>query len=343
MAKAKKAKIKKAKRSTQLPLDDVRWIPVAKIIEWLLPHIDNKILIAHDLTEALASKKIRCMRRIVTGPADDAAQRAMELKQRVPGATLLTRSSDGTLFAEPFFGPVHHRLFKAIDRVRASHGEEITPQLIIDSMGRDADKILSDGNTVGQYIKALAAEAILPPNVLGHRELVPASLWVECCFMYSNGDIGIAVPPSTNHVPLFISWARKSAFYLWQPDCVKVWPVLKPREIDGRKAKPRPARKRLTRKASERVGTGSAKEAGDSVVASGSPQATDAGDMAAVAERRKRKRRGKLTAEQIEAGRAYLRDHPELKPKQAHPGLIKVLKLRSNVSYVTLWRAFFRK
>ena len=63
MAKAKKAKIKKAKPSTQLPLDDMRWRPVAEIVEKLLPHIGNKVLIAHDLTKALASEKIRCMRR----------------------------------------------------------------------------------------------------------------------------------------------------------------------------------------------------------------------------------------------------------------------------------------
>jgi hypothetical protein len=63
MAKSKRATTKKAKQSTQLPLDDMRWRPIAEIIEQLIPHIGNKILIAYDLTEALASEKIRCMRR----------------------------------------------------------------------------------------------------------------------------------------------------------------------------------------------------------------------------------------------------------------------------------------
>ena len=236
MAKARKStvnksKVKKAKQSRELPLDDMRWRRVAEIGDRLFPHIGDRNLIAHDLTQAVANEKIHCMRRIVTGPADDAAQRAIELKQRVPGATLLTRSSDGTLTAELFVGPLHHRLFRAIDRVRASHGEELTPQLIIDSMGSDANAILSDGNTVGQYIKGLAVEAILPSSVPGHRELVPASFWVEFCFMYSNGDIGIAVPPFNNHVPLFLSWARKSVFYLWEPDCVNGWPALAPQPV----------------------------------------------------------------------------------------------------------------
>jgi hypothetical protein len=63
MVKAKKTKTKKAKQSTQLPLDDMRWRPLAEIIERLVPHIDNKILIAYDLTKALTSEKIHCMRR----------------------------------------------------------------------------------------------------------------------------------------------------------------------------------------------------------------------------------------------------------------------------------------
>jgi hypothetical protein len=62
MAKAKK-EINKAGQSTQLPLDDMRWRPLAKIIERLFPIIGNKGLIAQDLTEALASGKIRCKRR----------------------------------------------------------------------------------------------------------------------------------------------------------------------------------------------------------------------------------------------------------------------------------------
>jgi hypothetical protein len=50
------------------PLDDMRWRPADEIIERLFPHIGSKILIAHDLTEALASEKVHCMRRrIVIG------------------------------------------------------------------------------------------------------------------------------------------------------------------------------------------------------------------------------------------------------------------------------------
>jgi hypothetical protein len=69
MAKVKKTKIEKAKKSTQskqLPLDDMlRWRPVAEITERLFSHIGNKDLTAHELTEALAREKIRCMRRNV--------------------------------------------------------------------------------------------------------------------------------------------------------------------------------------------------------------------------------------------------------------------------------------
>ena len=107
-------------------------------------------------------------------------------------------------------------------------------------------------------------------------------------------------------------------FYVWEPE--KVWPTL-----DARKAKPR--RKRSTQKA----GTDSAIEA--------SAGSITAGDTAAVAV--KRKRRGKLTAEQIMRGRDYLRGHPELTRKQAYPGLRRVMK--SRVSDTTLWRAFFQK
>jgi hypothetical protein len=67
MAKAKEAKTKKAneaEQSTQLPLDDMRrWRPVAEITRQLLPHVDDNDLIAYELTEAVASEKIRCIRR----------------------------------------------------------------------------------------------------------------------------------------------------------------------------------------------------------------------------------------------------------------------------------------
>jgi hypothetical protein len=122
---------------------------------------------------------------------------------------------------------------------------------------------------------------------------------------------------------------------------LKVLPAPTTKEIGARKAKPRPARKRSTRKTSQRVGTGSAIEAGDSAAACGSQPVTEAGDTAAVAVRPKRKRKGKLTAEQIADGHTYLRNHPALRPKQAYPELCKVLK--SRVSDATLWRAFFQK
>jgi DnaB-like helicase N terminal domain len=224
MAKAKKAKIKNAKQSTQLPLDDVRWRPVAEIVERLFPHISDRILIAHDLTEALASKKIRCMRRVVMGPADAAERRDIELEQQVLGAALLNQSLEVTLSAEHFSVPLHRQLFETIARVRALHGV-ITPQLIIASMGGDAGIIFADGITVGQYVEGLAAEASLPRNVPGHRELVLASFWVEHCFTYSNGDICVGVRPPNHHGPWSFTWT-KSAFYLWQPDCLKTWPAL---------------------------------------------------------------------------------------------------------------------
>jgi hypothetical protein len=97
----------------------------------------------------------------------------------------------------------------------------------------------------------------------------------------------------------------------------------------AKQAKPRPARKRSTRKALQRVGT------------AGALNATEAGDTAALVGRRKRMRKGKLTAEQIKDGRAYLRDHPTLKPKQSYPKLLEMLN--TDVSETTLWRRFFSK
>jgi hypothetical protein len=278
MAKAKKAKIKKAKKaeqSKQQPLDDMRWKPVAEIAEKLLPHIGNKVLIARDLTEALASEKIRCMRR---------------------------------------------------------HTNEYPLKV----------KKLSDEEIYALLSKKTPREIDQPT---GHRELVLASFWNAYCVACSpHGDIrvGFRLPP-THHGPSgpSFTWTGNWIFYLWLPDCVKVWPALTPQEIDARRAKPRPARKRSTRRPSLQDGTGSAIEAGDSAAASGSLNATKAGDTTTVAGMLKRKRRGKLTVEQIRVGRAYLLNHPKLKPKQAYPELRKVLN--SDVSDTTLWRAFFRK
>jgi hypothetical protein len=87
----------KAKQSTQLPLDDMRWRPDVELVEKLLPHIGDKILIAHDLTEAVASKKIHCMRRIVMGPADAAGLYDIELEQVILGAALLNQSFEAKL------------------------------------------------------------------------------------------------------------------------------------------------------------------------------------------------------------------------------------------------------
>jgi hypothetical protein len=95
----------------------------------------------------------------------------------------------------------------------------------------------------------------------------------------------------------------------------------------AKQAKPRPARKRSTRKALQRVGT------------AGALNATEAGDTAALVGGVKRKRKGKLTEEQKTDGRAYLRDHQNLKPKQSYSELKKLL--HTNVGDTTLWRAFF--
>ncbi|MGY8668759.1 hypothetical protein Q3C01_41215 [Bradyrhizobium sp. UFLA05-109] len=270
MAKTKKSKIKKArkaKQSTQLVFDDSRWMPLAEITERLSRHIGHKNLIARDLTEALVSEKIRCMRRY---------------------------AGEHTLSIQDF---------------------------------TDAE------------LEVIANKKIEMDDQPASPELLPASFWGDHYLAYwVNGDIRVAFRlPTGPSFTLTANWV----FYLWEPDCVKAWPALAPQEIDARKAKPRSARKRSTRKASQRVGTGSAIKAGDSAAASGSLYATEAGDTAAVAGRLKRKRRGKLTAEQIKGGLAYLRDHPELKPKQAYPGLRRVLN--SDVGDTTLWRAFFRK
>lgn len=269
------AKVKKAKQSTQLPLDDMRWWPVGEIARRLLPHFGDNVLIADDLTKTLASDKIRCMRRY---------------------------TNEHTL-------SIHELTDAELDAIE----------------------------------KGKVAHEMCHHQPTGHSELVPASFWWVDQYLAcsANGDIRAAFRLPADHCgpsrPSFTLMAN-SVFYLWQPDCVRVWPALQ--EIDARKAKPRPARKRSTRKAPQRVGTGSAIEAADNAAASGSLNATKAGDTAAVVGRLKRKRKGKLTAEQIQDGLAYLRDHPNLKPKQAYPGLRKVLN--SDVSDTTLWRVFFR-
>lgn len=170
MAKAKKAKIKKAEQSTQLPLDDMRWRPVAEIVEKLLPHIGNKVLVAQDLTKALASEKIRCMRR---------------------------HSNEHTLKIEK----------------------------------------LSD-EEINAILSAKAAGEMVRPT--GHRELVPASFWNAYCYACSpHGDIrvGFRLPPTHDGPsgPSF-TWTANWIFYLWLPDCVKVWPALIAQETDASEA-----------------------------------------------------------------------------------------------------------
>jgi hypothetical protein len=168
MAKVKTAKIKKAKKakqSTQLPLDDMRWRPVSEIVEKLLPHIGNKVLIARDLTEALASKKIRCMRR---------------------------HTNEHTLKVE-----------------KLSDAE--------------LDAIVS-GKAAGEM-----------DQPAGHGQLLPASFWIDHYLAYSsNGDIRVAfrLPPN-HHGPSGDSFTLTAnwVFYLWQPDCVKEWPVLAPQAV----------------------------------------------------------------------------------------------------------------
>jgi hypothetical protein len=233
MAKAKKAKIKKAKQSTQLSLNDRRWRPDAEIIERLFRQIGNKTLTAHDLTEKLASEKIRCIcRSIGMGHVDVDKLCDIELERQILGETA----------AEHFSESLHRQLFEPFARVRASHGV-VTPQRIIAAMGGDAGMILANGFTLGQYVARLAAEANLP-RTPGHRELVSASFWAEHCFACSpNGDIrvGFRLPPN-HHGPsepssiLTANWA----FYLWEPDCVKAWAALAPhvREADASERSP---------------------------------------------------------------------------------------------------------
>lgn len=228
----KKSKVKKAKQSRGLPLGDIRWRPVAEIVERLFPHIGTKILIAHDLTEAVRSEKIRCMRRVAT---DGAPPSGIKLEQQVLGAALLNQSFEVTLSAEQFSFAPHRQIFETIARVRASHAV-ITPQLIIDSMGGDAGETVIDGITMGQYVEVLAAEATLPCDVPGHRELMPASFWVEHCFTYSNGDVRVGVRPPNHLGTWTLAWMKKSAFYLWQPDCEKAWPALAPLAAAAREA-----------------------------------------------------------------------------------------------------------
>jgi hypothetical protein len=172
MAKAEKVKIKKAKQPTELPLDDMRWRPLAEIGERLFPHVGNKTLIAHYLTEAVARAKIRSKRHY-TG---------------------------------------EHTL----------NIEKLT--------NAELNAIANEKVEVGHHQPA------------GHGELVPASFWVDYYLAYSsNGDIGVAFRlPSNHHGPSGPSFTFTDdwAFYLWEPDCVKVWPALAPhvREADASEA-----------------------------------------------------------------------------------------------------------
>jgi len=279
MAKVNKAKIKKGKkgkRSTPLPPDDPRWRPAAEIVKRLLPHVGSKILIAHDLTEALASGQIRCMRRYAN---------EHELKY-----------------------------------------DKLTDAELQAIAGRKVVELEHD-------------------QVAGRRKSVRPSFWNRYRYARSpNGDIrvGFRLPPNNHgHSELSFILTANWTFYLWEPDCVKAWPALTPQDIGARRAKPRRPRTRLTQKPSRRVDPGPAIEGRDSAAASGSPNTIEPGDTVAIADPRKRKRAGKLSAEQISAGFAYLRDHPKLKPKQAYPGLRR--KLNTDVSDTTLWRAFWKK
>jgi hypothetical protein len=172
MVKAKKTKTKKAKQSTQLPLDNMRWRPVAEVIERLSPHIGNKTLTANDLTEALASKKIRCMRRHTNEHTLN-----------------INKFSDAELCA------------------------------------------IASGKVAGEMGHHQPA---------GHRQLLPASFWAEYRFACSpNGDIrvGFRLPPN-HHGPSKPSFTLTAnwTFYLWEPDCVKVWPALAPQATAAREA-----------------------------------------------------------------------------------------------------------
>jgi hypothetical protein len=267
MAKAKKSKAKKAKQSRELPLDDIRWRSAAEIGRRLFPHFGDRSLIAHIMTEAVASEKIHCMRSVAIGPADDPVRRSIDLEQQILGKALLNRSSEVMLTAQQFSVPLHRKIAETIARVRASHGI-IKPQLVIDAMGEDAVEILPNGiTTVEELIKGLAREAILLPNMPGHSELIPASLWTEYRFTYSNEayqnlivdaraeiewhaetparmrirtnsneEISVTPRPPDHKGPWILTWARKSVFFLWEPDCVKVWPALAPQAVAAREA-----------------------------------------------------------------------------------------------------------
>jgi hypothetical protein len=229
MAKVKNPKIRKDRRP-QLPLDDMRWRPVAELVEKLLPHIGGKVLIAQDLTEALTNEKIRCMRRSIRmGHVDVDELCDVELERNFLGGSQLNEPSA----AEHFSELLHRQLFEPFTRVRSSHGV-VTPKLIIAAMGGDAGMILVNGITLGQYVERLAAEANSPRKP-GHSELVPASFWATHGLACSpNGDIGVGFRfPPNDHGPsepsstLTANWV----LYLWEPDCVTAWPRLAPQAV----------------------------------------------------------------------------------------------------------------
>jgi hypothetical protein len=61
------------------------------------------------------------------------------------------------------------------------------------------------------------------------------------------------------------------------------------------------------------------------------------------AQKPKRKRKGKLTKDQMDKGLVCLSEHPNLTPKQLYPLLRKAMKLKkAEISNTTLWRAFWR-
>jgi hypothetical protein len=74
MAKAKNAKRERKApvRVVVLPLDDLRWQPVAEIHKRLTQHTGSANLAALDLTEKLRGKSVRCMRRnVLTGEREE--------------------------------------------------------------------------------------------------------------------------------------------------------------------------------------------------------------------------------------------------------------------------------
>jgi replicative DNA helicase len=106
---------------------------------------------------------------------DSATLHSIDLEQEILGAVIINNHVfeviESKLTAADFFEPLHAEIFDAISTVHALHGV-ITPALIIAAIGGDANQVIAEGMTRGQYIARLAAAAALPRNAPAYAKQI---------------------------------------------------------------------------------------------------------------------------------------------------------------------------